>query len=157
MTPAEYLRALESIRRLGRELGYTRTASDPAGEVMELVTAHAFDGELAPPSTKSIDVVAANGDRIQVKTAMRRNYNNVRFSKAYYYGADRLELDSFVFIILTNEGDVAEARQLSQDEYLMHARKNGDYTWIDYNGIRDVGLDITSLIREVANSYLLSR
>jgi hypothetical protein len=68
LTARELLAAYVSITTELRERGYTRTDTSLTGELMEHVVARAYDGELAPPGTKSLDVVDGHGQRIQVKT-----------------------------------------------------------------------------------------
>lgn len=47
--------------------GVIRTMNAPAGDYAEFLVGRAFGGTLAPNSAKSWDVLAANGDRLQVK------------------------------------------------------------------------------------------
>jgi hypothetical protein len=68
LTARELLAAHVSIATELRERGYTRTDTSLTGELMEHVVALAYDGELARPGTKSLDVVGGRGQRIQVKT-----------------------------------------------------------------------------------------
>lgn len=50
-----------------RRRGVIRTGNAPAGDYAELLVQRATDGELAPNSQKSWDVLSSDGERLQVK------------------------------------------------------------------------------------------
>ena len=61
-----YARILDQL--LQRRIVRSRNA--PLGDLAELLVARAFDGEMAPASAKSIDVVAGDGRQLQVKARL---------------------------------------------------------------------------------------
>lgn len=60
---ADYTATIRELRR--RRV--IRTQNAPAGDYAEYLVQRAFGGTIAPNSQKSWDVLAANGDRLQVK------------------------------------------------------------------------------------------
>lgn len=61
---------LQTYARILTELverGVTRTRNAPVGDIAEYLVRIAYDGELAPPSEKSWDVLGPDGRKIQVK------------------------------------------------------------------------------------------
>jgi hypothetical protein len=61
---------LQTYARILTELvhrGVTRSRNAPVGDIAEFLVGVAYNGELAPPSEKSWDVLDADGRKIQVK------------------------------------------------------------------------------------------
>lgn len=52
------------------ERGVTRTRNAPVGDIAEFLVCSAYNGELAPPSEKSWDVLGPDGRKIQVKSRL---------------------------------------------------------------------------------------
>lgn len=67
LTISELLALSRRILAELRERGVIRTGNAPAGDYAELLVQRATDGELAPNSTKSWDVLTPEGDRLQAQ------------------------------------------------------------------------------------------
>lgn len=68
MTLADLLALRNAIDLKISERGHIRTASSLAGELMERAVADAYRGSLVQVGLKSVDVIAGDGRRVQVKT-----------------------------------------------------------------------------------------
>jgi hypothetical protein len=67
MTVGELLSFSRGILAELRRRGVIRTGNAPAGDYAELLVQRATDGELAPNSQKSWDVLTSEGERLQIK------------------------------------------------------------------------------------------
>ena len=67
MPTADLFSLYRSSLNVLKERGVIRTMNAPAGDYAEYLVGKAFVGTLAPNSAKSWDVLAASGDRLQVK------------------------------------------------------------------------------------------
>lgn len=86
----------------GREL--VRTSNKPIGDIAEYVVWLARGGVLEPSSTKSHDITAATGQRIQVKAMGTRTVAGGKFSPFR-----SLEFDTAVFLVFDATFELAEA------------------------------------------------
>ncbi len=67
MSLEELLSLRRAIDAEFKARGHSRTASSLAGELIERVVSVAYSGQLVPVGAKSVDVVANDGRRLQVK------------------------------------------------------------------------------------------
>ena len=143
------LRDLLALRTaIGAEIGsrgYTRTATSLEGEMMERVVADAYRGVLAPPTSKSIDVILPDQRAAQVKVRSLPR-GDMRF-----WQFEDFEFD--LCIVISMDRDTSEilfARELSQVELQQNSvvHKNGGYR-LRMTRARVVGADVTDKLNMV--------
>lgn len=124
--------------------GHTRTAASLHGELMERVVADAYEGELTPPTRRSVDVVAGDGRAIQVKVR-----SLPRGSTRFWQFED---LDFDVAVVIAMDRDTAEidwARELSaaQVAEVSTTHASGKLR-LPMGRARSAGHDVTARLRE---------
>lgn len=123
--------------------GYSRTNSSLAGELMERAVATSYNGTLTAVGTKSVDVVAGDGRRLQVK---------VRFLPAgdlRHWAFRDLDFDTAV-VVSMNQGTFAInwARELSHIEVVALARLHSSDNWrVRMAAAQYVGVDVTDRLQ----------
>lgn len=119
--------------------GYTRTASSLAGELLERTVAAAYSGQLVQVGTKSVDVMARDGRRLQVKTRSlpRFELRHWAFSDFDFDAAIVVAVDRTTFMI-------DWARELSNDEVRTLARPHAADGWrLRMAAAKSAGVDVT--------------
>ena len=109
-----------SLREL-YDRGIIRTMNSPQGDYGERLVAEAYDGELAPNSEKSWDVVTEAGDRIQVKS---RVFDTARSASTRQMSVIRSwDFDTLVVILFSNEDlSITQAVEFETAVIKEHAR-----------------------------------
>lgn len=123
--------------------GYSRTSSSLAGELMERIVATTYGGTLTAVGTKSVDVVASDGRRLQVKVrflppGVLRHwaFRDVVFDAAVVVSMDQ---DTF---------DINWARELSHTEVVTLARPHSSDGWrVRMAAAQHVGVDVTEQLQ----------
>ena len=139
-TPLDELLALRSaISSEIKARGYTRTATSIEGELMERVVADAYEGVLAPPTSKSVDVVLPDERTIQVKV------RSLPRGDTRFWQFEDFEFD--IGIVVAMDRDTSEilfARELSQVELRENSvvHSNGGFR-LRMGKARTLGLDVT--------------
>ena len=139
-TPLDELLALRSaISSEIKARGYTRTATSIEGELMERVVADAYEGVLAPPTSKSVDVVLPDERTIQVKV------RSLPRGDTRFWQFEDFEFD--IGIVVAMDRDTSEilfARELSQVELRENSvvHLNGGFR-LRMGKARTLGLDVT--------------
>lgn len=123
--------------------GYSRTNSSLAGELMERAVATSYDGTLTAVGTKSVDVVAGDGRRLQVK---------VRFLPAgdlRHWAFRDLDFDAAIVVSMDRETFAINwARELSHIEVVALARPHNSDGWrVRMAPAQHVGVDVTDRLR----------
>lgn len=140
LTARELLAAHVSIATELRERGYTRTDTSLTGELMEHVVARAYDGE----GTKSLDIVGARGQRIQVKTRTllptEWRFFQFKDSATGFDVAVVVSLDRADFTILW-------ARELSAAEVQALASPHTSGPRLRMRAASTAGVDVTERLR----------
>lgn len=123
--------------------GHSRTATALMGEIAERIVADAYGGELVRAGGQSIDVIVADGRRIQVKsrTLPRGDMRHFAFHD--------LEFDAAVVISFDREtSELLWARELSQLEATLLAKPHKTDGWrIRMAAAREAGKDVTAELR----------
>ena len=138
--PLDELLALRSaISSEIKARGYTRTATSIEGELMERVVADAYEGVLAPPTSKSVDVVLPDERTIQVKV------RSLPRGDTRFWQFEDFEFD--IGIVVAMDRDTSEilfARELSQVELRENSvvHSNGGFR-LRMGKARTLGLDVT--------------
>jgi len=142
-----------SLREL-YDRGIIRTMNSPQGDYAERLVAEAYDGELAPNSEKSWDVVTEAGDRIQVKS---RVFDAARAASTRQMSVIRSwDFDTLVVILFSNKDlSITRAAELTAPVVKEHSRYIKHVNGWRLNAtpqILDMGHDITSDVRQAART-----
>lgn len=124
--------------------GLIRTRNAPVGDLAEHLVWRAYGGSLAPNSTKSHDITAETGQRIQVKSRVVLSGAETFFSPFRSW-----DFDLAVFVVLdTRDYQVLWARELSASEASSLGRRvehtNG--TVLSTRTVRSAGSDVSDRI-----------
>jgi hypothetical protein len=132
-----------------RRRGLVRTNNAPIGDLAEYACAALYEGELAPNSEKSFDVLAADGRRVQVKV---RNIREDTRASASFSSIRSTDFDVCVFVLadaLTNS--VEAAYEWTAAEVRAHGRftPHTNNLLVRIGKVRGgvVGVDITAELR----------
>ena len=126
-----------------RGRGHTRTATSLEGELMERVVADAYDGTLAPPTNKSVDVLLSDGRTIQVKC------RSLPKGDTRFWSFDDFEFTMAVVISMDRDSaQILFARQLTRPELEAHAvaHAGGGYR-LRMGKARGLGEDVTEKLQ----------
>jgi hypothetical protein len=122
----------------------TRTSTSAEGELMERIVADAYEGVLAPPTSKSVDVVLPDDRAVQVKV------RSLPRGDSRFWQFEDFEFD--LAVVVSMERDTAEilfARELTRAELeanaVIHTR--GGYRLRMRKG-RSLGIDATDRLKE---------
>jgi hypothetical protein len=133
-----------------RERGVIRTGNAPTGDYAELLVQRATDGELAPNSQKSWDVLTPEGERLQVKARLVTDPRNAGERQLSPFRS--WEFDAAVIVLFANDFQVWRAVRIPVDlvreasRFSEHVR--GDLV-IARNELLDQGEDCTLRLRAV--------
>lgn len=116
----EILHVYTSLLAELRRRGLVRTNNAPIGDLAEYACAAYYEGELAPNSEKSYDLLAADGRRVQVKV---RNVRNDTSASATFSSIRSTDFDVCVFILANAGTNLIEAAyEWTVDEIRDHGR-----------------------------------
>jgi hypothetical protein len=129
-----------------------RSGNAPAGDYAELLVRVATGGELAPASQKSWDVLAPDGDRLQVKA---RVVTNPRSAGERQLSVFRTwDFDAAIVVLFDDEFRVWRATRLPVatvervSRFVEHVK---GYRVIANDALLEQGEDWTSRLRQAAN------
>lgn len=130
--------------------GYTRTASSLAGELLERAVSVAYDGELMPIGARSVDVVASDGRRLQVKT------RSLPRGKLQHWSFRDFDFDAAIVVAVDRPTFFIDwARELSSDEVRGLARPHQDGGWRLYMAsTRGAGIDVTTSLQRALDGLI---
>lgn len=119
--------------------GHSRTATALMGEIAERIVADAYDGELSRAGERSVDVIASDGRRIQVKA------RSLPRGDLRHFAIHDLDFDAAVVICFDREtSELLWARELSQLEATLRSKPHKSDGWrIRMTAARDAGIDVT--------------
>lgn len=127
----DLLRVYAGVLRELFSRGVIRTLNAPAGDLSETLVARAYNGELAPNSTKSWDIRAEDGRLLQVKSRAipeRARNRQIEFSTFRSF-----DFDAVVFVIFATETyDVIGGFEVPRAEIEGRARVD---KWVGGNAI----------------------
>jgi hypothetical protein len=143
MSLSELLALRSAIDSEIRARGYTRTATSLEGELMERLVADAYGGALAPPTSKSVDVILPDERTIQVKVRSLPR-GDTRFWQFKDFDFD-------LCIVVSVDRDTSEilfARELTSAELEANAviHAGGGYR-LRMGRARMLGLDVTDRLQ----------
>jgi hypothetical protein len=142
-TLPELLQLQTAITAELRRRGAIRTGVAIGAELMERAVAEAYGGTLPPPGTKSWDVLAADGRRIQVKT------RTLAVDARRHFPFHDLEFDLAVVVHLdVKDLSILWAAELSRELSVALAKPHAQDVWrIRMTAARREGTDVTELLR----------
>jgi hypothetical protein len=150
LTVGELLALSRRILAELRERGVIRTGNAPAGDYAELLVQRATDGELAPNSQKSWDVVTPEGERLQVKARLVTDPRNTGERQLSPFRS--WEFGAAVIVLFADDFEVWRAVRIPVDllrrtsRFSEHVR--GDLV-LARNELLDQGEDWTDRLRAV--------
>lgn len=123
--------------------GHSRTKSSLAGELMERTVAVSYNGALSGVGTKSIDVVAGNGARLQVKV------RSLPLGDLRHWTFRDFDFDAAVVVSMDRDTlAINWARELSHAEVAALARPHAsDGYRVRMAAARNAGIDVTDRLR----------
>ncbi|WP_139007020.1 hypothetical protein [Arthrobacter crystallopoietes] len=123
--------------------GHSRTASSLAGELLELTVAVAYRGQLVQVGAKSVDVLAGDGRRIQVKV------RSLPKDDLRHWSFRDFEFDAAVVVAVDRATSAIDwARELSNDEVRARTRPHSTDGWrLRMAPTRNAGIDVTDKLR----------
>jgi hypothetical protein len=123
--------------------GHSRTASSLAGELLERTVAAAYSGRLMRVGTKSVDVVAGDGRRLQVKT------RSLPKGDLRHWAFRDIDFDAAIVVAVDRATSMIDwARELSNDEVRTLAQPHATDGWrLRMAPTRSAGLDVTDHLR----------
>lgn len=134
-----------------RERGVIRSGNAPAGDYAELLVQRATNGELAPNSQRSWDVLAAEGDRLQVKARVVTVPNRAGERQLSVFRS--WDFDALVVVLFDDEFRVWRATRMptpllkQQSRFIEHVR---GYRIMASDALLDQGEDWTERLRAAA-------
>lgn len=126
-----------------RTRGYTRTATSTEGELMERIVADAYEGVLAPPTSKSVDVLLPDERTIQVKV------RSLPRGDTRFWQFEDFEFDLAVVVSMDRDtAGILFARELTRSELEVNAvaHAGGGYR-LRMGKARTLGLDATDRLK----------
>lgn len=142
------LEELLSLRRaIDAEIkarGHSRTASSLAGELIERAVSVAYSGQLVPVGAKSVDVVANDGRRLQVKV------RSLPKGDLRHWAFRDFDFDAAIVVAVDRDTSAIEwARELSNNEVRALARPHAADRWrLRMAPARDAGMNVTDKLRQ---------
>lgn len=123
--------------------GHSRTASSLAGELLERTVATAYNGLLVQVGTKSVDVVAGDGRRLQVKT------RSIPKGDLRHWAFRDFDFDAAIVVAVDRATFMIDwARELSNDDVRTLARPHETDGWrLPMAATKRVGIDIGDHLR----------
>lgn len=123
--------------------GYARTSAALVGEIAERIVADAYAGELANAGAQSVDVLASDGRRIQVKA------RSLPRGDLRHWAFHDLEFDVAVVLCFDRETtELLWARELSQAEVASLSKPHRSDNWrLRMAAVRDSGVNVTEQLR----------
>ncbi|GAA2373716.1 hypothetical protein [Gordonia cholesterolivorans] len=124
-----------------RRRGLVRTSNKPLGDVAEAVVHAARGGVLEPNSTKSHDITAPGGQRIQVKAMGVRSAGTAAKFSAFR----STDITTAVFLVFDLDFHLIEAREVDAadiEQTKVVAHVNGRKPTLRW--VRSVGTDVTT-------------
>jgi hypothetical protein len=123
--------------------GYSRTSSSLAGELMERTVATSYNGTLTGVGTESVDIIAGDGRRLQVK-ARSLPHGDLR-----HWAFHDLEFDAAVVVYVDRDSFAINwARELSQTEATALARPHKSDKWrVRMAAAQHTGVDVTQRLQ----------
>lgn len=104
--------------------GQSRTASSLAGELIERTVSVAYGGQLLRVGAKSVDVIASDGRRLQVKT------RSLPKGDLRHWAFKGFDFDAAVVVAVDRETSMIDwARELTADEVRASARPHASDGW----------------------------
>jgi hypothetical protein len=151
MTVGELLSFSRGILAELRRRGVIRTGNAPAGDYAELLVQRATDGELAPNSQKSWDVLTSEGERLQIKARVvtdprKRGERQLSVFRSW-------DFDAAVVVLFDDEFRVWRAARLPIEtfqaaaQFVEHVR---GYRVFATDDLLDGGEDWTERLRAAA-------
>ena len=124
--------------------GHSRTASSLAGELLERTVSVAYSGRLVQVGAKSVDVVAGDGRRLQVKVRSLPK-NDLR-----HWAFPDFDFDAAVVVAMNRATSAIDwARELSNDEVRALARPHAtDGRRLRMAPTRNAGIDVADKLRQ---------
>lgn len=120
LTVGEILHVYTSLLAELRHRGLVRTHNAPIGDLAEYACAAYYEGQLAPNSEKSYDLLAADGRRVQVKV---RNIREGTRPSASFSSIRSTDFDICVFILANADTHTVDAAyEWTADEVRAHGR-----------------------------------
>jgi hypothetical protein len=141
------LKELLALRRaIGAEIkarGHSRTASSLEGELLERTVAAAYGGHLVEVGTKSVDAVAADGRRLQVKV------RSLEKGVLRHWAFSDFDFDAAVVVAMDRETSAINwARELSSHEVRAIAVPHDEDVWrLRMAPTRNAGIGVTEDLR----------
>lgn len=119
--------------------GHSRTASSLAGELIERTVSVAYNGQLLGVGAKSVDVVAGDGRRLQVKT------RSLPKGDLRHWAFKGFDFDAAVVVAVDRATSAIDwARELTSDEVRAIARPHASDGWrLRMAPARNAGIDVT--------------
>lgn len=123
--------------------GHSRTASSLAGELMERTVATAYNGQLVRVGVKSIDVIAQDGRRLQVKT------RSLPKEDLRHWAFKDFEFDAAIVVAVDRATSLIDwARELTTEEVRALARPHATDRWrLRMGPARSVGTDVSERLQ----------
>lgn len=123
--------------------GHSRTSTALMGEIAERIVADAYGGDLVRAGERSVDVVAADSRRIQVKA------RSLPRGDLRHWAFNDLDFDTAVVIAFDRAtSELLWARELSQLEATLLAKPHKTDVWrIRMAAAREAGRDVTEELR----------
>ena len=139
-----------TLKELWRR-GVVRTMNSPQGDWAELLVARAYEGELAPNSEKSYDVLTGDGRRLQVKARVLDPDNVGSHVTSPFRSWD---FDAALILLLADDDlSVLAAAELPRAVVEQHASYRAHVNGAVVRPTRTfmgLGRDVTELLREAA-------
>lgn len=119
--------------------GHSRTASSLAGELIERTVSVAYGGQLLGVGAKSVDVVAPDGRRLQVKT------RSLPKGELMHWAFRGFDFDAAVVVAVDRETSaIGWARELTAQQVRAMARPHAKDGWrLRMAPARNAGIDVT--------------
>lgn len=123
--------------------GHSRTASSLPGELLERTVSIAYSGQLVQVGAKSVDVVASDGRRLQVKT------RSLPKGDLRHWAFRDFDFDAAVVVAVDRATSTIDwARELSNDEVRAMARPHATDGWrLRMAPTRNAGIDVTDQLQ----------
>ena len=124
--------------------GHIRTASSLTGELLERTVSFAYMGQLVPVGARSVDVVAGDGRRLQVKV------RSLPKGDLRHWSFRDFEFDAAVVVAVDRAtSEIDWARELSQIEVSTLAKSHSTDRWrLRMALAQSAGIDVTNKLRE---------
>ena len=145
---AELLAVSRAILAELKARGVIRSGNAPAGDYAELLVRQATGGELAANSQKSWDLLAPDGERLQVKARIVTNPENRGERQLSVFRS--WDFDAAVIVLFDGAFGIWRASHIPADVVESHARVTpyvGGWRVTATNALLDCGEDWTERLR----------